>query len=109
YHQLGLHEQGLRDRSEAIRLNPNLPEAWFARGSAYYLMGDYKKAHDDIQQAVRLRPGYQEAIDVLTKTEARLREQPTAKVESAPQPRVEPAIVAHVPPQPLPQPAAPLL
>jgi Flp pilus assembly protein TadD len=70
-----MHEEGFKDRTEAIRLNPNLPEAWFARGSAYYLLGDYKRADDDIRQAVRLRPSYREAIEVLNKAEARLQEQ----------------------------------
>ncbi len=43
------------------------------------MLGEYQKAHDDIQQAVRLRPDYQEAIDVFNKTELRLREQASAR------------------------------
>ena len=67
YHQLGMHEQGLHDRSEAIRLNPQPAGSLVSRGSAYNLMGDFQKAYKDLQHAVSLRPGYQEAIDVLKK------------------------------------------
>ena len=73
-----MHVEGLKDRAEAIRLNPTLPEAWFARGSAYYLLGEYLKAREDIQQAVRLRPSYQEAIALLNQTEVRLKEHASA-------------------------------
>ena len=61
YHQLGMHAEGLADRSEAIRLKPNMAEAWCARGSAYFLLGDYRKAVDDLNEALRLMPDYQEA------------------------------------------------
>ena len=35
------------------------------RGSAYYLMGEYGFAVVDLRQAVRLKPDYTEASDVL--------------------------------------------
>jgi len=67
-----MHPQGLADRSAAIQLNPNLAEAWCARGSAYFLLGDYEKAAQDLEQAVRLKPNYQEARDVLAKARKEL-------------------------------------
>jgi Flp pilus assembly protein TadD len=121
YHQIGLHEKGLEDRTKAIELNPNLPEAWFARGSAYYLLGDYTKAHSDIAQALRLRPDYQEAIEVLQRTEGKLAEAkrdvpvvvnqvpvvepvpvppPTALVPESPKPAPPKPVVAALPPPP---------
>ena len=69
-----MHEKGLADRTKAIQLDPELPEAWYARGSAYYLMGDYAKARADMQEALRLRPSYEEAADVLKKAEEKLAE-----------------------------------
>ena len=79
-----------------IKKNPKLPEAWFARGSAYYLLGNYAKAESDIEQALRLRPDYQEAADVLAKTKLRLEE---AKNSPPPQPAAaKPALPA---PQPM--------
>jgi tetratricopeptide (TPR) repeat protein len=98
-----MHEKGLADRTKALELNPNLPEIWYARGSAYFLLGDFAKARDDLAQALRLRPDYTEASDVLKKAEARLAE---AKIEEAPRP-VEAAKPVEVkPPEPEVKPAA---
>ena len=69
---MGQHDRGLADRTEAIRLNPDLAEAWCARGSAYYLLGKYEFAVVDLRQALRLQPAYREASDVLKLTEARI-------------------------------------
>jgi len=104
-------------------LNPNLPEIWYARGSAYYLLGDFDKARDDLAQALRLRPDYTEASDVLKKTEAKLAEalkaaeEPTPVEAKPPEPEVKPATAPTIvppveparepaPPQPPPKPVA---
>ena len=98
-----MHEKGLADRTKALELNPNLPEIWYARGSAYYLLGDFAKARDDLAQALRLRPEYTEASDVLKKAEAKLAE---AKLEETPKP-VEAAKPVEVkPPEPEVKPTA---
>ena len=80
YHALGMHAQGLADRSEAIRLNPELAEAWCARGSAYFLLGEYEKAAEDLEHALRLKPDYQEASDVLAKARQELTPEPAPVV-----------------------------
>ena len=90
---------GLADRTRAIELDPKLPEAWCARGSAQYLLGNYEKAMPDLEQALKLNPNYQEARDVLDKAKTKFVEQ-TAAVPAA-QP-AEPA-----PPQPAVEAAAP--
>ncbi len=66
-----MHQQGLADRSEAIRLKPDMAEAWCARGSAYFLLGDYEKAVSDLNQALRLKSDYEEAHVVLAKAQRR--------------------------------------
>jgi tetratricopeptide (TPR) repeat protein len=49
-----------------------LADGWYARGSAYYLMGDYERAAADLREAVRLNPANTEIRGVLVKAEARL-------------------------------------
>ncbi len=117
-----MHDKGLADRTKAIELNPKIPEAWFARGSAYYLLGDYGKAKSDIAEALKLRPDYQEAAEVMAKTEERLKEAknvappPVARTVAppglvvpppAPPAPPEPKTVA-APPEPKPVPPAPV-
>ena len=51
-----------------------------ARGSAYFLLGEYEKAAQDLEQAVRLKPDYEEARDVLAKARKDLA--PAAVVEA---------------------------
>jgi tetratricopeptide (TPR) repeat protein len=100
-----MHEQGLADRTEAIRLKPEMPEAWCARGSAYFLLGKYKEAQDDLNHALRLKPDYQEARNVLAKTQEAIAraERPDVAIPA-------PAVLATVsaPPTPVPAPAEPV-
>jgi tetratricopeptide (TPR) repeat protein len=115
---LGEHDKGLADRSKAIELDPQLPEAWFARGSAYYLLGDYAKAQSDIAQALRLRPEYKEAAEVFARAQKHLEESKQAEAKNtapalAPQgappvsvPAPAPAPVAKASPAPIPTPTA---
>jgi tetratricopeptide (TPR) repeat protein len=100
YHAIGNHDQGLADRSEAIRLKPEMAEAWCARGSAYFLLGKYKEAADDLNHALRLKPDYQEARNVLARTQDAI-----ARVEAAP----ETPVIAAVSAKPLPIPEAEVL
>src|SRR6185437_14879411 len=70
----------IADRTEAIRLAPTLPEAWYARGSAYYILGRYAEAKHDLEQAVQLQPDYALAKNVLEKTEEKLASQAKAPI-----------------------------
>lgn len=42
--------------SESIKLNPNIPEAYLGRGSAYWKMGNYQLAIKDFDTAIELDP-----------------------------------------------------
>ena len=59
---------------------------------------DYAKAHADIAQAVRLRPDYREAIEVLQKTENKLAETKKPEPVVAAEPVVTPEPVTAVEP-----------
>src|SRR5579859_6956620 len=90
-----------------------MPEGWFARGSAYYLMGDFQKAESDLKEAVRLNPNSSEMKAVLAKAEARIHEvKPPAEVTPVEVKPVEvqqaatPVTVTAPAPPPLPKPAA---
>ena len=47
--------------TEAIRTNPDDAEAYFQRGDAYGMQGDYDKAIADFTEVIRLDPNYPEA------------------------------------------------
>ena len=44
--------------NQAIRLRPDSPHAYNARGYAYLRLKDYKRAIADFDQAIRLDPQY---------------------------------------------------
>jgi tetratricopeptide (TPR) repeat protein len=66
-----------------------MPEAWCARGSAYYLLGKYREAVEDLSHAIRLKPDYQEARTVLGKTNEAI-----ARAEAITEPPVMVAVSA---------------
>src|SRR5258706_11943202 len=70
-----MSDQWLDDRTEAIRLAPDLPEAWVARGNAYYLLGHFQRAMDDLSEALRLRPNYEDASALLAKAQKEFTQQ----------------------------------
>jgi len=47
--------------TEAIRINPDDPEAYFKRGDAYGANGEYDKAVADFTEVIRLDPNHPEA------------------------------------------------
>ena len=65
------NDRAIKDFDEAIRLNPNEPEAFFVRGDAYFKKGDYNRAMADYDQVSWLDPdhngAYQGRIDVYKK------------------------------------------
>ena len=42
--------------NEAIRLDPQLASAYVTRGSAYAILGQFEKAIQDLDEAIRLDP-----------------------------------------------------
>jgi tetratricopeptide (TPR) repeat protein len=63
YNQLlrGDFKDAAQSLTMAIRLQPNLAEAYQWRGSAYYGLGDLQSALRDFNQAIRLKPNLAEA------------------------------------------------
>lgn len=51
----------IADFTEALRLNPNLIEAYNNRGTAYSILGENPKAIADYNEAIRLMPNEPEA------------------------------------------------
>lgn len=49
-------DSAIRIFARMIQRNPEYPEAWNKRATAYYLRGDFKKAIDDIKQTLKLEP-----------------------------------------------------
>ena len=53
--------------SEAIKRDPAYVEAWFNRGYANELAGNYKNAYTDYQMVLKLKTNYDKAIDGLNR------------------------------------------
>jgi Flp pilus assembly protein TadD len=60
--QKGDFEQAIRALSDAIALHPHHAMAFNARGYCYMMQRKYKEAIADFDEALRLRPGYENAI-----------------------------------------------
>ncbi|MBW4572721.1 MAG: tetratricopeptide repeat protein [Tolypothrix carrinoi HA7290-LM1] len=61
-HQLKEYEGAIDDYSQVILINPECAEAYYQRGSVYYLdLYDYKQAFKDYSQAIRINPNFAEA------------------------------------------------
>jgi tetratricopeptide (TPR) repeat protein len=52
------HVEGLRAYQEALRLQPDLAEAWHRLGLAHAQIHEYAEAVGALREAVRLRPGH---------------------------------------------------
>lgn len=58
----GKYREAIPELNQAISAQPDLALAYNARGFAYYLLRDYEHALADYDEAIRLNPGYQNAI-----------------------------------------------
>ena len=54
--QLGDPGTALESFDEAIRLDPNLADAYTNRGSTYNALGQYQRAVQDLDEAIKLNP-----------------------------------------------------
>jgi len=59
--EAGKHEQAVQAYREAIRLKPDLADAWYNLGIAYRKVGQYQQAVQAYREAIRLRPDDAEA------------------------------------------------
>ena len=60
--------------SDAIKRDPAYVDAWFNRGYANELAGDYKNAYNDYHIALKLKTNYQKAIDGLNRMDDKNRQ-----------------------------------
>lgn len=54
-------KNALKDFDQSIKLNPNVPLAYYNRGTAYVKLEDWKKARKDFDSAIVGRPDYTDA------------------------------------------------
>ena len=60
-----LDKQSITFFSRTIDNNPDFAEAWNKRATVYYLIGDYEKSINDINQTLILEPRHFGAMDGL--------------------------------------------
>lgn len=58
YRNKGNYKQAIEDFDRAIRLKPDIAEAFNNRGVTYDYKGDYERAIQDYNQVIKLRPDY---------------------------------------------------
>jgi tetratricopeptide (TPR) repeat protein len=84
-----------------------MAEAWLARGSAYYLNGNYELAIRDLTRARALAPNDSEIAGVFASARKKLADQRAPKPEPEPAPAPAPVVIAEAPkppPPPAPKP-----
>ena len=52
----GDHKESVRDYTEAIRLNPNVPDFYYNRAYSHHAIGSLDKAMVDFNEAIRRAP-----------------------------------------------------
>ncbi|EDX72283.1 tetratricopeptide repeat domain protein [Coleofasciculus chthonoplastes PCC 7420] len=52
----GNYQEAIADLTQALRLSPNNPEAYYRRGNAYVELENYQAAIEDLNQVLRLNP-----------------------------------------------------
>lgn len=57
------NDKAIEDCSEALRLDPNIPDAYSNRGHAFFGKGQYDRAIADLNEAVRLSPDDAELLN----------------------------------------------
>ena len=60
-------QQAARFFSQAIKKDPGYAEAYYNRGYAYELSGQFDKAYSDYKMTLKLKTNYQKAIDGLNR------------------------------------------
>jgi tetratricopeptide (TPR) repeat protein len=65
YLQRKQFERALADLAEALRLNPQLGEAWMVRATVRVEMGDYRQALTDVERRLQIEPP--ESLALLTR------------------------------------------
>ena len=66
-HDKGDIDGTIADYTRAIEMDPRCGKAWAGRGSALVLKGDWKKAIDDMEEALKFQTDKKEAATVSSK------------------------------------------
>jgi len=66
-----MNQEAVVNFTEAIRLRPDAT-VYFNRGASYYAMGEYRRALDDLNQALSLKPDYPVALALRKQAEENL-------------------------------------
>jgi tetratricopeptide (TPR) repeat protein len=61
--RLNLVDDAIRDYDEALKLQPDNPRTWNARGAIYLRRHGYRKAIDYFGSAIRLDPNFVQAYE----------------------------------------------
>ena len=61
YQQQGQLDLAIKEYTQAIEIDPKLPQAYLNRGNAYIAQGDYDRAIADCHKAIALNPKFAEA------------------------------------------------
>ena len=59
------YKQGITAYNKAIQLKPDFAQAWIGKGKAFYHLGNYEKAREAAQEAVKLKPNDPEVLSLL--------------------------------------------
>jgi tetratricopeptide (TPR) repeat protein len=57
--------------TESIKKDPEYAEAYFNRGYAHELAGDYKNAYADYQKSLKIKVNYDKAIEGLNRLDTK--------------------------------------
>ena len=57
----GDYQKAIDLLSRSIRVRPDIPEAYFLRGGAYFSLKEVQPALDDFSKAIELNPAYADA------------------------------------------------
>ena len=64
------YKQGITAYNKAIQLKPDFAQAWIGKGKAFYHLGNYEKAREAAQEAVKLKPNDPEVLSLLNVLDA---------------------------------------
>lgn len=64
FSELKKHDQAISDYNQAIKINPQFPQAYYNRGLAYSQKGNIELAIIDYTQAIKINPQFAQAYNI---------------------------------------------
>lgn len=84
FNEQGRYQEALATYEKVIQIEPNAHDAWSNKGYSLYFLGRYQEAVDAADRALAIKPGYQEAIQVKTRAQAKIKSSPEASLMTTP-------------------------